>query len=350
MGAMTMERTIYQFEDFARNAGNSARAPLRLQPASRSGQAVRVGVILNRRSHQNLAETRECEGRSNVTVACPDTRHDIVHELARFAERGIDLLVISGGDGTVRDVLTMGQSVFGKNWPKIAVLPKGKTNALNVDLGSPEDWTLSQAIAAYTTGRTVRRRPLAIRPIDSKDSPVLGFIMGAGAFSLGVDAGQDAHKIGFFNSLAVGMTSAWGVLQDLFGSDRNQWRRGTRLKLAYLPSGQPIERSGFGDPQRRHIMLASTLQTMPLDIKLFGKDQSGIRLLLLDHPRRRVLFSVPAILAGWHPSWLKRQGLHHVAADGFAMTLDAPFVLDGEHFAPGSYRIEQGPELTFVAE
>ena len=344
-----MERTIYNFEQFDRLADDYARAPLEAQPSPGRGQAVRVGVILNRRSHQNVVETRECEDRSNVTIACPDTRLGIAHELARMAEKGIDLLVISGGDGTVRDVLTMGQPIFGANWPKIAVLPKGKTNALNVDLGSPADWTLAQAIDAYSKGRTVKRRPLAVRAAGTSDPAMLGFIFGAGSFTLGVDAGQDAHRIGFFNSIAVGVASAWGVLQALFGSDANRWRRGAAMELSYLPSGEPMPHSRHGDPARRNVMLASTLQTMPLDIKLFGKGQEDIRLLVLDHPRRRVMFSVPAILAGWHPRWLSRAGLHHFSAKGFAITLDSPFILDGEHFEGGSYTVEQGPELTFVA-
>ena len=344
-----MERTIYHFEQCEGLADDASQTPRDSGPPPGRAEAVRVGVILNRRSHQNTAETREFEDRSNVSIACPDTRLGIAHELARFAEAGIDLLVISGGDGTVRDVLTMGQQVFGRNWPRIAVLPKGKTNALNVDLGSPSDWTLAQAIEAYSKGRTVRRRPLAVRARDSGDPAMLGFIFGAGSFTLGVDAGQDAHKIGFFNSLAVGMTSAWGVLQALFGSNSNRWRRGAAMELAYLPSGEPMPRSPHGNPSRRNVMLASTLKTMPLGIKLFGKGQDGIRLLVLDHPLRRILFSAPAILAGWHPRWLAAAGMHHFSAEGFAITLDSHFILDGEHFAPGSYTVEQGPELTFVA-
>ena len=344
-----MERSIYQFEQFGHIAADRARTPVGASSAARGGQAVRVGVILNRRSHQNLAETRECEDRSNVTVSCPDTRLGIAHELARFAENGIDLLVISGGDGTVRDVLTMGQPIFGENWPRIAVLPKGKTNALNVDLGSPDDWTLSQAIDAYRSGRRVKRRPLAVRAAGTKEPAMLGFIFGAGAFTLGVDAGQDAHKIGFFNSLAVGMTSAWGVLQALFGSDANRWRRGAAMDLSELPSGKALPHSGHGDPARRNVLLASTLHKMPLGLKLFGKDQEGVRMLVMDRPRRRILFSAPAIVAGWHPRWLARAGLHQFASEGFKITLDSPFILDGEHFAPGSYTVEQGPELTFIA-
>ncbi|QZD90889.1 hypothetical protein K3148_05770 [Qipengyuania aurantiaca] len=341
-----MEREIYQFDDLPDHAGAD------IPQAKGSVREQRIGVIFNARSHHNKGREPDFGNRSDVTVVRPDTRRDIAVALADFARSGVEFLVISGGDGTVRDVLTMGQAAFGENWPELAVLPRGKTNALNVDLGSPRDWSLAGAIAAFedrTQGRRVQRRPLAVSRVGNEEPPMLGFIMGAGAFTLGVDAGQDAHKIGFFNSLAVGMTSAWGVLQALFGSDANMWRRGARMELEYLPSGEPLPHSRHGDPARRNIVLASTLTTMPLDIKLFGKGQGDIRLLVLDHPRRRVLFSVPAILAGWHPRWLKAAGLHHLSAKGFAITLDSQFILDGEHFPGGSYRVEQGAPLTFVA-
>ena len=341
-----MERKIYQFDDLPEPAGSHR------QGAGGQANPRQIGVIFNARSHHNKGREPSFGDRSNVTIARPGTRREIAHALAEFAEAGIGFLVISGGDGTVRDVLTMGQSVFGDHWPELAVLPRGKTNALNVDLGSPRDWSLAQAIAAYEDrdhGRRVTRRPLAVSTQGGDEPPMLGFIMGAGAFALGVEAGQDAHRIGFFNSLAVGMTSAWGVLQALFGSDDNRWRRGARMELEYLPSGEPMPHSRHGDPARRTLMLASTLETMPLDIALFGKGQKDIRLVVLDHPRRRVVFSIPAVLAGWHPQWLDAAGLHHLSAQGFTISLDSPFILDGEHFPPGSYRVELGPELVFVA-
>ena len=341
-----MERKIYQFDDLPTQAEIAAA-----RHANEGTQVQRIGVIFSARSHHNKGREPDFGNRSNVTIARPSTRKELADALVGFARDGIGFLVISGGDGTVRDVLTMGQAVFGDSWPELAVLPRGKTNALNVDLGSPRDWSLAQAIAAFEDragGRRIVRRPLAVAKVGEEDPPMLGFIFGAGAFTLGVDAGQDAHKAGFFNSIAVGVTSAWGVVQSLVGSDSNVWRRGTGMELEYLPSGEPMPHSRHGNPALRNLILASTLKMMPLDIKLFGKGQDGIRLLVLDHPRRRIMFSVPAILAGWHPRWLADAGLHHLSAEGFAITLDSQFILDGEHFPAGSYRVEQGPELTFV--
>ena len=343
-----MERTIYQFEDVARNAEMRAAPLARRNTAPRHGAAARVGVIYNARSHRNKADGLAVRDRPNVTIARPDRREDIALALAQFAEDGIDFLIISGGDGTVRDVLTMGQGIFGAHWPQIAVLPKGKTNALNVDLGAPDDWTLDQAIAAFENGRRLVRRPLTLRREGSGDPAILGFVLGAGAFTLGVEAGQDAHRIGFFNSLAVGMTGAWGVLQALFGSDDNRWRRGLRLELTQLDTGRSMPHSGHGDPSRRTVMLASTLRKMPLNVQIFGKNQQGIRLAIIDKPLRRILLSLPAIVMGWRPRWLADAGWHNVASDGFAMDISESFILDGEHFGPGRYTVGQGPELTFV--
>jgi diacylglycerol kinase (ATP) len=312
-------------------------------------QEPRIGVIYNPRSHRNQGRDIECARRPEILVAQPGAKSDIAAELAEFADRKIDYLIINGGDGTVRDVLTMGQDVFGENWPALAVLPKGKTNALNVDLGAPANWTLPGAIAAYGSGRRMIRRPLAIHNCDVEARPLLGFIMGAGAFTLGIRAGQDAHRIGFFNSLAVAMTAGWGVLQALLGSDANPWRRGTEMTVSLLPDGREVPHSGHGDPARRSLIFATTLHCMPAGARPFGTPRPGLKLVVIDKTLRRMLVSSPAILAGWRPRWLTRNGYHQVDTEGFELDVGDEFILDGEAFAAGRYRVTQGPELTFIA-
>jgi hypothetical protein len=178
---------------------------------------------------------------------------------------------------------------------------------------------------------------------------MVGFIFGAGGFTLGVETGQDAHKLGFFNSLAVGVSGAWGLAQALFGSDQNIWRRGTGMVLEYLPSHEPMPRSRHGDPRRRGFLLASTLRKLPGGIQLFGPERDGLKLCLLDKPLRRIILSAPAILFGWRPAWLADAGFHQLDAEAITVDIDEPVILDGEAFPPGRYVIAQGPELTFVA-
>lgn len=344
-----MERVIYNFDTLSAHLP-AAPAPAARPQGGRDGRAAnpRIGVIYNPRSHRNKGQDLACTARVGITVAQPKAREEIAGALSNFAEQGIDYLIINGGDGTVRDVLTMGQTIFAGDWPALAILPKGKTNALNVDLGAPSGWNLAEAIAAYSDGRRITRRPLLVAHDDMDEPAMLGFIFGAGAFTLGIEAGQEAHQLGFFNSLAVGATGAWGVLQALFGSDTNLWRRGTPMRLAYQPSGEPVAHSGHGDPDRRSFILSSTLEKLPMGIKLFGADHSGLKLTLLDKPRRRILSLLPAILLGWQPKWLGTAGLHQLDAEGFTLDVAEPVILDGEAFPPGRYTISQGPALTFV--
>src|SRR5215212_270817 len=118
-----------------------------------------VGIVRNPRSHRNKGHAPELADCANILVETPRTHAALRDTLAGFAERGIDYLAVDGGDGTVRDVLTCGIGVFGDDWPPLVILPKGKTNALVVDLGLPNEWKLPEAMEAIARGRTIVRRP-----------------------------------------------------------------------------------------------------------------------------------------------------------------------------------------------
>jgi hypothetical protein len=347
-----MPSPVHEFSDLPRVSPKDqvVRAPVA------DGEQVRpcasdtcVGMIYNPRSHRNRGRDLDATIAPHIFLAQPGNRDQLPQALAEFAERKINLLIINGGDGTVRDVLTSGMSVFGDNWPAIAVLPKGKTNALTVDLEAPNDWSLQGAIEAFENGRRIVRAPIIIHPEDDPDARAFGFILGAGALTLGTEAGQGAHKLGAFNSFAVGVTTFWGVLQLLFGRRHNPWRRGVALDIRLDPDGTPLGHSGLGDTQRRQLLVASTMERLPAGIKPFGPHKHGLKLAVLDQVSRRTTALLPAIVAGWTPENLPSWGYHQLSTDGFSMELDEPFILDGEGFPPGRYRVMTGPQLEFVA-
>ena len=344
-----MATPIYEFAQIPRvDAADAARTRLGRERAV--GEAPTVGVIYNPRSHRNLGADFDCGLSPHVHIARPGDRSQLPLALADFAARGIDLLVINGGDGTVRDVLTGGGPIFGDDWPAVAVLPKGKTNALTVDLGIPDNWTLQDAITALDHGGRVWRRPMEVTALaeGSGLSRVSGFILGAGAFTTATRAGQSAHKLGAFNSLAVGVTAAWALLQSLFGGRTNPWRRGTKMRIGLGAGEVPMEHSGLGDPGRRQVLFASTLERLPAGIRPFGFLKSGLKLVAVDQISRRTTALVPLIVSGKVQRGLRERGIHQLAASQFTLSIDDQFILDGEAFPPGDYRIEQGPELAFV--
>ena len=307
-----------------------------------------VGVIYNPRSHRNQGLDLEIAERPNVHFAQPRERDEIRTALEDFAARGVEYLIVNGGDGTVRDVLTAGLAVFGDTWPAMAVLPKGKTNALNVDLGAPSGWTLPGAVAAWTGGKRVERRPLVIAPVDGSEPARSGFILGAGGYTVGIRAGQDAHRLGAFDSLAVIGTAGWGVLQAMFGRDSNMWRRGARMELLLGEARTPLDHAGAGYDGRRSIMLASTLQRFPGGIRLFGPLHEGLKIVALDRPARRVLAMMPLLLTILRLSDPDRLGIHYRVTPQFELQIDEPWILDGEAFPAGLYTVSEGPELSFV--
>lgn len=344
-----MASRIFQFSSLHQEAvptrnraeDDVARAP---------GEAPRVGVIYNPRSHGNKGADFDCGMSPQVFIAKPGERSQLPEALAEFASQGIDLLVINGGDGTVRDVLTSGAPIFGDKWPAIAVLPKGKTNALTVDLGVPKGWSLQEAIDAFDAGTRVHRRPIEITPIGgSPTARVLGFILGAGAFTTATTAGQSAHKMGAFNSMAVAVATGMGVLQWLFATRQNAWRRGSKMTIGLGVKDVAMEHSGLGDPEWRQLLLASTLEEMPAGAKPFGKIREGLKLAVTDQISRRSIFTLFKIIRGQTPEGIREKGFHQIGTTQFSLRIEDSFILDGEAFPPGEYRIGQGPELEFVA-
>lgn len=341
-----MHGSIYEFEALPAFGQGSARSNAR--GSARARAVPLVGIIRNPRSHGNKGIAAELADCSNILTETPRTREDLRATLIGFARRGIDHLVVDGGDGTVRDVLSCGADVFGDDWPPLIVLPKGKTNALTIDLGLPERWSLTDALAAAQRGTTVTRQPLRIVPEDGGGC-VQGFILGAGLFTLATDAGQEAHRRGAFNGLAVAAAIGWAILQTLFGRNGNPWRTSVPMRLRFVRSGKELPHATAGDPAERFLMVGTTFQNFPFGARPFGKNpRPGMKLALIDWPHRWLFALLPAIIYGFYPRFLERFGARRFHADEVALDLGASFIVDGEAFPAGRYRLSEGPRLTFV--
>ena len=309
---------------------------------------LRVGVVRNPKSHRNKGTEPEAFDIPNVLTTAPETREELATALADFAAQGIDLLVIDGGDGTVRDVLTRGAFTFGERWPKLIVLPKGKTNALAADLDLPRRWPLAEALRAAPQAKAEIRRPLLLERPDQEGWEAMGFILGGGVFNAAIDAGQVAHRFGAFQGFAVAVTAAFGIFQALFGFGRTPWRALVPMRLSTAPGRQEIPLSSHGESGCRFACGISTLDKFPLGMRPFSKTGKGIKYLVLDAPLRRAIAVVPALLMGLDRPFLQRLGIHRGVTDELGFELGGKFILDGEAFPPGDYRIRLGPELHFL--
>lgn len=105
---------------------------------------------------------------------------------ARLVEE-TDLLILSGGDGTMQQGVTALLASGAKRFPMLALLPAGSTNVAATDLGGLSG--LEQAVWALESGlqnpHTTSVSPLVITPDGRKDS-CAGFFFGVGAAPIAV--------------------------------------------------------------------------------------------------------------------------------------------------------------------
>ncbi|TKW75844.1 MAG: hypothetical protein DI610_01990, partial [Staphylococcus hominis] len=315
----------------------SAKAPIR---GALDG-ARTVGLISNPRSHRNKGASVPPLRRPDVIGRAPLSRAELRDVLVMFARRGIDVLAIDGGDGTVRDVLTCAGEVWGSRWPDILLLPTGKTNALALDVGVPTTWSLEEGLAAAARGRYAVRSPLEVVAAGGTGTTVRGFILGVGAFVDATALAQRTHRAGAFNGVAVGLALTWGIAQTLAGGAGNPWRVGSRIGLSFDPAANRMHGTVPEGVADRYLLLASTLHRLPLGLKPFGRPRPGLKTLVVDAPPRQLAAMLGPLLVGSEAGWLERRGYHRVDAKHLAVDMATGFVLDGELFPAGAYRISE---------
>ncbi|KLI64682.1 diacylglycerol/lipid kinase family protein [Aurantiacibacter marinus] len=350
-----MQKSIHLFERLPRIDASPAGAdslaaddgvvfPVRSKPL--------VGLIRNRRSYHNGDERNQrgavpASATEDVIVRSPGLRSELTEILAEFAALRVDCVAIDGGDGTVRDVLSCGAAIFGESWPTVIILPHGKTNALALDLGIPTDWTLEEALAAIHNGNIKRRQPLVMTQWDNAEAQVRGFIMGAGVFNHCIALGQRSHDLGAFNAAVVGVTTGWSVLQAIFGGKGNVWRRGTRMRVRSA-DGSEVEHLGGLPANERYLLFASTLENFPAGLNPFRGISNPLRVAMLDNPGRGLLLRIAGLMRGTASAATKRRGAHAFGSEGLELDLSESFILDGEAFPAGQYRLSVGAKLRFV--
>jgi hypothetical protein len=302
---------------------------------------MRVGVIRNPFSHGNRSQGEVARPHDHILFAQPASSEAVAKEVARFASEGIDLLVIDGGDGTVREVLSALPAAFPDGPPLLSVLPSGKTNVLAFDLGARASWTLDAVLAAMGNpdARIRYRSPLDVAR-EGSDLPHRGFVFGAAGFVRARALAQEVHRARVFKNASVALTMMGALAQLAIGSNQGAWRRGEVLSLA-VDDAPP--RKGA-----RLVTMATTLNRLPFLMRPFGSSRPGLKVLDVDAPPRSLARALPKILWGRGEGWLAAHGYRRGDAQRLHLTLDSDVVLDGEVFPGGALTITQAAALRFL--
>lgn len=302
---------------------------------------MRPGVVRNPRSHANRhGDRRRPPG---VLWAEPHGREALLEELKRFAAAGVNLVIVDGGDGTIRDVLSLIPAAFGQAHPVLAILASGKTNILALDLGGGPGWTLEAVLrkAREDAPALMGRPPLEVSWADPAQPPVRGFILGLGAFTRATEMSQRVNRMGAYHGLSVGLTLAGATMGALFGGDQAGWRRGVPA-IAAIDDEAPVAGHRFA-------LLATTLKRLPFGLKPFGPPRDGMKVLDVDAPPKGLALALPTVLAGRGDRRLARKGYRRRDAQSLTLDVAEGVVIDGERFPGGEMIVRRGAPVRFLA-
>jgi hypothetical protein len=293
-----------------------------------------IGVISNPHSHRNLrdlAAVREIVAQ-DPTVVHVELEHmsALAPALADFARRGIERVVVNGGDGTVHGVMTalLNSHDFAR-MPDLALLPAGRTNLIAHDLGlkgRPVDG-LTRLLSG--TPLTAIDHPVLTLHPGGGAAPLHGMFFGTAAFYRGTMlARAKYHPMGATGRAVVGLSLASSLLRALIrrGGEDGIYR-GDDMTLAVD--------DGAGRDGSYLLVMATTLDRLLLGVRPFWGDGPGaVRLTTIDFPPARLVRALAPMLRGWPRPWMEAAGYQSRRAGRVTIHSDCPMILDGQIIHP----------------
>jgi diacylglycerol kinase (ATP) len=315
-------------------------------------KTLKVGVLSNPLSGGNrksLGAIREILSRSpNAVHREVRTPSDVLAGLAEYARKGVGVVGLNGGDGTIQAALT---ALFHHRpyatLPLLAVFRSGTTSMTAGDVGTTGSAPQGVRKLIQWSADRNRRTVLVRRPVLCVEAPgrepLYGMFFGALAVCEGIR---------FFHANSRGLRGEWFpglvIARFLLGAIR---RKGGRVK----PSPVSIGVNG-STPERRDclVVLASTLERLFLGMRPFwGAGKGPVRFSAVGSHPRHLLQVLPHLLRGRCGRFgTPENGYWSHNADELKLTLNSDFALDGELYTPerhlGPVILRSGGEASFL--
>jgi hypothetical protein len=313
---------------------------------------LRLGVLTNLSAGgggQRAERIREfLRDHPDVPHVAPGGEGGIGEGLRHLAERGVDVLAVSGGDGTLQRCLTelLANGQIFPQLPVVAPLRAGRTNMSALDIGSDR----SPARALEKLRRMTRDNSIASRLIKR---PVLRVDLGA----------DEAAQYGMFCGVGT-IHRAIELTHNAFPYGRTQGVFGSGFVTGVLLVKHVLgKRDGVLDPDeveieldgarvaasRFRLVIASTLGRLFLRMNPFwGREHAPIRFTALEPNGRRPATNVIRVLRGRAPvdeAGQTESGYTSHNVFTTEMTLDCGLTVDGELFDP-----RPGRKVTITAD
>ena len=212
----------------------------------------RIGIIENPRSQQNQKEFGElAQAAKNASIenyASLENFDDLGNILKDFGNKGVNLLVLSGGDGTVQATLTeLTLKHPFETLPRIAIMARGMTNMTAADVGLSGKGVkgFERLLKAVENGslpsKLVHRHLLKLENIKDH-SPRVGMFFGCAAITRAIETCRSqVHPLKAEAEVASGITLAKLLWQWVTtGHDDNGRRQAGRQRR--FTRGQNLNR------------------------------------------------------------------------------------------------------------
>jgi diacylglycerol kinase family enzyme len=301
-----------------------------------SGQVKRIGILTNPLSGTNrkgldtvIRTIREFPQAFHHNVQTP---HDVYKALVDFADQDVDLVVISGGDGTVQAVLTVlfHQHPFARQ-PQLMVLEAGTTNMIAGDVGvtGNQSQALRRLFQWVQTGNgrvTKTQRPIIHLQVPGHEVKC-GMFFGAAGISQGIQYYQkNLHNKGLRGFPGICLT----LLRYLWSAVSRNSKHVLDTNIAVSINGQTPQKENF------LLLFVSTLDRLFFKLRPFwGKESGPLRYTAVRSQARYLLRVLPFLSRGRRVSkGTHENGYYSHNVDEVKIFLDSPVALDGEIYTP----------------
>ena len=304
-----------------------------------------VGVLVNARAgvakrDPGFVERVEAlmpPGRVRATWSA----EEIGPALEGFQERGLDLLALVGGDGTVGATLTrLLEGWPAETRPAVALLAGGTVNTIPKALGGGGAPEAHLRRLLRGGARAESRRPLVcVRAEDGEKRSGMIFAMGAAVRWLEL----------YYGDSAMGVRGAASVVGRVLGS---MTVGGELAKQVFEAAEVEIEVDGEGVGLERSTLLgASSVRDVGLGFQPFhsaGSEPESFHFLASDAGPARLALELPALRLGLEP---RRSCMRHYSAKRVALRFaePQPWSVDADlHPATTRFTLEATEPLRFV--
>ncbi len=315
---------------------------------------LRIGVLINPLSGKNrqglTGITRIINKHPEVLQQKVETPQDVLEALLEFGRKKVNLLIISGGDGTVQAVLTvLFQMKLFVTQPQLIVLPGGTTNMIagDVNVSGNQDKVLRrllQLMQKSIDSGTRIQKPIIRLQIPGHDVKY-GMFFGAAGISQGIQYYRENMHNGSMGGFpGIFLT----IVRFLWAIVLRHRKFPVSARLTVSVNGQPLQ------PENYMFLLVSTLGQLFWGLRPFWGKGSGPLLFTAVRARARFLLRLLPFLARGRKldSATEENGYYSYNTDQIELYTGDSVALDGEIYTPRTadepILLQCGGHVTFI--